>query len=196
MDENIFFDRSKLKYCGENVIIGKTVRIRKPEECSIGDNTIIDDFTYISCPIQIGKNCHISSNINISGGAGYFEMDDYSTLSSHVSIHTCSSDYINLSLDLPSVPEEMRTGGEIGLVKIGKFVTVGSHSVILPNAILQHGTSFGAFSLIKDIDYKQFTLYIGNPVRIYATRNYDDLLKNNLFSEEFFENLKNNIILR
>jgi galactoside O-acetyltransferase len=99
-------------------------------------------------------------------------------------------------LDLPSVPEEMRTGGEIGLVKIGKFVTVGSHSVILPNAILQHGTSFGAFSLIKDIDYKQFTLYIGNPVRIYATRNYDDLLKNNLFSEEFFENLKNNIILR
>ena len=44
--ENIFFDKSKLKYCGENVIIGKTVRIRKPEEVSIGDGTIIDDFTY------------------------------------------------------------------------------------------------------------------------------------------------------
>ena len=43
MSDNIFFDRSKLKYCGENVIIGKTVRIRKPEECIIGDGTIIDD---------------------------------------------------------------------------------------------------------------------------------------------------------
>ena len=40
--ENIFFDRSKLKYCGENVIIGKAVRIRKPEDCIILDNTIIE----------------------------------------------------------------------------------------------------------------------------------------------------------
>jgi UDP-3-O-[3-hydroxymyristoyl] glucosamine N-acyltransferase len=45
--DNIFFDKSKLKYCGKNVIIGKTVRIRKPEDCIIGDNTIIDDFAYM-----------------------------------------------------------------------------------------------------------------------------------------------------
>ena len=29
--ENLFFDLSKLKSCGANVIIGKTVRIRYPE---------------------------------------------------------------------------------------------------------------------------------------------------------------------
>jgi hypothetical protein len=43
--ENIFFDLKKLKYLGTGAIIGKTVRIRKPEEAIIGDYTIIDDFT-------------------------------------------------------------------------------------------------------------------------------------------------------
>ena len=78
--ENIFFNKKDLLYCGENVIIGKTVRIRKPEECVIDDNTIIDDFAYISCGITIGKNCHIASHVSISGGAGSFFMDDYSTI--------------------------------------------------------------------------------------------------------------------
>ena len=44
-EDNIFFNISDLKYIGKNVIIGKTVRIRQPEKVSIGDNTIIDDFT-------------------------------------------------------------------------------------------------------------------------------------------------------
>ena len=66
--ENIFFDKSQLKHCGKNVIIGKTVRIRKPEECIIGDNVIIDDFAYISCSIEIGNNCHIAGSAVINGG--------------------------------------------------------------------------------------------------------------------------------
>jgi acetyltransferase-like isoleucine patch superfamily enzyme len=45
--DNIFFNRADLKHCGSNVIIGKTARIRYPELVSIGDNVIIDDFTYI-----------------------------------------------------------------------------------------------------------------------------------------------------
>ena len=53
--ENIFFDKKDLLNCGENVIIGKTVRIRSPEKVSIGDNSIIDDFTYISGSIEIGQ---------------------------------------------------------------------------------------------------------------------------------------------
>jgi len=46
--ENIFFDRKDLLSCGEKKKKKKTVRIRNPERVSIGDNTIIDDFTYIS----------------------------------------------------------------------------------------------------------------------------------------------------
>ena len=48
MSDNLFFDRKQLKYCGERVIIGKTVRIRFPELVELHDDTIIDDFTFIS----------------------------------------------------------------------------------------------------------------------------------------------------
>ena len=74
MQDNIFFDVSKLKHVGKNVVIGKTVRIRQPENVSIGDNTIIDDFAYISAKIDIGTNCHIASHSSISGSKGKFTM--------------------------------------------------------------------------------------------------------------------------
>ena len=43
--DNIFFDLKRLKYLGVGAIIGKAVRIRRPELCIIGDYKIIDDFT-------------------------------------------------------------------------------------------------------------------------------------------------------
>lgn len=168
--DNIFFDTSKLKYCGKNVIIGKTVRIRKPEEVSIDDGTIIDDFTYISCGMTIGKNCHIASNVTISGGDGHFYMDDYSTVSNHSSIYCASSDYKKVSLDLPSVPEHERFGGEVGDVRIGKYVVIGSHSTVLPNTNIPEGVAFGAYSLIKNIDFKEYHLYGGIPIKLLCKR--------------------------
>ena len=114
VEKNIFFDTNRLKYLGKNVIIGKTVRIRQPEKVSIGDNTIIDDFTYISCAMEIGKNCHIASNVSISGGTGKLVIGNYSTISSGCSVHCASSDYRSCSLDLPSVPTHQQFGGIVG----------------------------------------------------------------------------------
>lgn len=170
MSDNIFFDKKKLKHCGKNVIIGKTVRIRKPEEVSIGDGTIIDDFTYISCGMTIGKYCHIASNVSISGGEGHLYIGDYSTISNHSSIHCASSDYRKISLDLPSAPKDERYGGEVGDIKIGDYVVVGAHSTLLPNVKIPNGTSFGAYSLIKDITYKEYHLYVGIPAKVVCKR--------------------------
>ena len=169
--DNIFFDKKDLKYCGENVIIGKTVRIRKPEECVIGDNTIIDDFAYISCAIEIGKNCHIASHVSISGGLGKFAMGDYSTISNHCSIHCASSDYSALSMDLPSVPKELQFGGEVKDVYLGSYVIIGAHSCILPGVVIFDGTTFGAFSLIKDNQYWAWSLYAGIPAKFIKHRD-------------------------
>jgi acetyltransferase-like isoleucine patch superfamily enzyme len=164
--DNIFFDKKKLKYCGENVIIGKTVRIRKP----------IDDFAYISCAIEIGKNCHIASHVSISGGSGKFKMGDYSTISNHCSIHCASSDYTIVSLDLPSVPKELQFGGEVGDVILGDFVTIGAHSCILPSVNIPNGLSCGAHSLIKHKDVlKGWSLYVGSPLKFIRNRNTEQL---------------------
>jgi acetyltransferase-like isoleucine patch superfamily enzyme len=177
--ENIFFDKKKLKYCGENVIIGKTVRIRKPEECTIGDGTIIDDFCYISSSVEIGKNCHISSHVSISGGKGKLKIGDFSTISSHCSVHCASSDYGQISLDLPSVPENLQFGGMVENVNIGSFVTIGSHSCVLPGVIIPNGVAFGAYSLITKKDYESFSLYVGIPCNFLKKRNLQNLNKIN-----------------
>ena len=150
-----------MKHCGENVIIGKTVRIRQPHLVSIGDDSIIDDFTYISCALEVGRNCHIASNVNISGGAGKLTIGNFSTLSSHVSVHCGSSDYRMLSMDLPSAPKDLRFGGVVEDINIEDLVTVGAHSCILPGSFLPRGSAFGAYTLVKKKKLDEFHLYAG-----------------------------------
>jgi acetyltransferase-like isoleucine patch superfamily enzyme len=150
--DNIYFDLKSLKYLGVGARIAKTVRIRRPVECVIGDGAIIDDFCYISCAIEIGKYCHIASHVCISGGAGRFTIGDYSTLASHCSVHCASTDYSTVSMDLPSAPEIERFGGTVSDVNIGKWVAIGAHSCILPGANLPDACAFGAYSLIRQAD--------------------------------------------
>ena len=177
--DNIFFDTNKLKHLGKNVIIGKTVRIRQPEKVSIGDNTIIDDFTYISCAMEIGKNCHIASNVSISGGKGKLIMGDYSTISNGSSVHCASSDYKSCSLDLPSVPVEQQFGGVVEDITIGNYVVVGAHSCILPGANIPDGTAFGAYTLIKKESLlKPFHLYVGRKCKDLGERNNKEKFEN------------------
>ena len=170
--DNLFFDRSQLKHCGKNVIIGKTVRIRKPEECIIGDNVIIDDFTYISCAIEIGNNCHIASNVSISGGEGKFTMGNYSTISNHSSIHCASSDYATISLDLPSVPRDEQFGGVVSNIQVGSFVTIGAHSCLLPGCTIPDGFACGAYTLLPGHKvYEPQSLYVGIPAKFHSLRD-------------------------
>ena len=178
---NIFFDLKRLKYLGNNCIIGKSVRIRKPEECIIGDNTIIDDFTYISSSIEVGKNCHIASNVSISGGAGKLVMDDFSTISNHTSVHCASSDYKKISLDLPSVDQIYQFGGEIDDIHIGKLVTIGAHSCILPGSIIPDGFACGAYSLLTNQEYEAWSLYIGIPAKFLKSRDKKDFLNSHFY---------------
>jgi len=175
---NLFFDLSKLKYLGENVIIGKTVRIRQPEKVSIGSNTIIDDFTYISCAAEIGASCHIASNVSISGGRGKLTIGDYSTISNGCSIHCASSDYRECSLDIPSVPAREQFGGTVGNIKIGEYVTIGAHSCILPHSVIPDGVALGAYTMIKKNNMLEpFHLYVGVSCRDLGPRKNQEIIK-------------------
>ena len=123
MSGNLFFDKSRLKYLGKNVIIGKTVK-----------------------------------------------MGNYSTLSSHVSVHCASSDYTKTSLDLPSVPKDQQYGGFVEDVEVGNYVVIGSHSVILPGVKLPDKLACGAFTLLDKKDYEELGLYVGVPSRFLKRR--------------------------
>jgi galactoside O-acetyltransferase len=173
---NIFFDISKLKRCGKNVIIGKTVRIRYPELVIIGDNCIIDDFTYISTGLVLEKNVHISSGCKIIGGKkAKVVMHEYSTLAPNVVLSAGSDDYIG-GIATPIVPIEFKGNVEIGTIVIGRHSIVGAGSVVLPNVTFGNGAALGALSLAKK-DLDKWSLYAGIPARKIKDRSKDKILE-------------------
>jgi acetyltransferase-like isoleucine patch superfamily enzyme len=186
MNENIFFNINDLKHCGKNVIIGKTVRIRYPHLVSIGDNCIIDDFTYISTELELQGYNHISSGCKIIGGANSkLIMKPFSTFSPNVVIAAGSDDYLS-GIATPMVDIEFKGNVEYGTVSIGRHSIVGTGSVILPNIIVKDGATVGALSLVnKDLD--EWGLYVGVPVKKIKIRDKTKILE---LENQFFNKNK------
>jgi acetyltransferase-like isoleucine patch superfamily enzyme len=176
-NDNIFFDTSKLKYVGANVIIGKTVRIRHPELVEIGDNCIIDDFTYISTELRMGKSCHIASGVNISGGGGRVILGNYVAIAAGCSLHAATSDYISASLDYPSVPRDIRFGGYIDDIELKDFVLLGAHTVVMPGVILPEGFASAAKTIIRNKKYDNWSLYGGEDAGLICKRSHKKISK-------------------
>lgn len=185
MAENIFFDRTDLKRCGNNVIIGKTVRIRYPELVSIGDNVIIDDFTYISTELEIGNYVHIAAGCKIIGGPkSTVVMRDFSTLAPNVVLSAGSDDYRS-GIAGPFVPMSLKADALIGCIEIGTHSIVGANSTVLPNVTFHDGSSVGAQSLVKD-SLASWTLNVGVPTRCIGNRNAKEILN---YEKSFKEEL-------
>jgi galactoside O-acetyltransferase len=176
MQKNIFFDLTKLKSLGKNVIIGKTVRIRYPELVEIGDNVIIDDFTYISTRIKLYSNIHISAGCKIIGGKGaYVEMNEFSTLAPNVVLSAGSDDYSS-GIATPLVPLKYKGHAKIGNILLNKHCIVGAGSVVLPDVVFSEGACLGALSLANK-NLEPFTLYAGIPARKIKKRDKEEILK-------------------
>lgn len=176
MSGNIFFDISQLRSCGKNVIIGKTVRIRYPELVSIGDNVIIDDFTYISTALKIEKNVHISSGCKIIGGRnGTVSLGEFSTLAPNVVLAAGSDDYTS-GIASPLVSREFKGEVEIGFITLLRHCIVGANSTVLPNVTFHDGAAVGAQSLVKS-DIPSWELFGGIPARHLKMRNQKEILR-------------------
>lgn len=179
MRENIFFDKKELKYCGTNVIIGKTVRIRRPQDTVIGDNVIIDDFTYISAPLEVGDYSHIGPNTSIIGGCSSVTIGNFVEMAPGCNIVAASNDYRHGSLVGPCIPE-ISEGVEIldsAPVCIDDFALIACNCTILPGVHVPEGMAIGAYSLVKRKSYNKWSLYAGIPCRLLGERDKEEILK-------------------
>jgi galactoside O-acetyltransferase len=90
-------------------------------------------------------------------------MDDFSGLSSRVSVYSSTDDYTGLGLTNPMISEEYRhvTNGD---VIIKKHAVIGSDCLILPNVTIQMGVSIYAKSLVKS-DCDELYIYAGIPCK-------------------------------
>lgn len=158
---------------GEDVRISRKASIYNPGRISIGSHVRIDDFCVLSAGeggIEIGDYVHIAVYCSLMG-EGKIKLNDFSGLSSRVSIYSSNDDYSGEHLTNPTVPVQF-TGVTHADVLLGKHVIIGSGSVVLPGICLADGVVVGALSLVTK-NCQAFGKYWGAPARRIGERKRD-----------------------
>ncbi|HEY6529182.1 MAG TPA: acyltransferase [Cellvibrionaceae bacterium] len=156
---------------GENVQISDRASFYGIGKISIGSNVRIDDFCVLAAGvggIYIKNHIHLAVGVSLIG-AGSITLEDFSGLSSRVSIYSSSDDYSGSVLTNPTVPDIYKNVIHAD-VYIGRHVIVGSGSVILPGVSLGEGVAIGALSLVRK-NCEPFGIYAGNPAKKIKERN-------------------------
>lgn len=158
-------------FVGKDVFLSDKASYYNCSQIRIGDYTRIDDFCVLSAGIggiEIGRNVHIAVYSSLIG-AGKIVLEDFSGLSSRVSIYSSNDDYSGAFMTNPTIPSEF-TNVTHGEVIIKRHVIIGSGSVVLPRVVLQEGVAIGALSLVNK-DCQAFTTYIGCPLKKIGNRS-------------------------
>lgn len=144
--QQVLNQEKELKHCGNNIKLTTNVLVITPSNLSIGDNTLIADYTTIFAThgVSIGKNCLISSGCGISS--------------------------INHAF---TSPERTQSGYEkCAPVTIGDNVWMGMNVVVLPGISIGNNSIIGAGSVVtKNVPNNE--IWVGNPARFVKTITID-----------------------
>ena len=155
---------------GENVKISKNARFYGSEYITISDNSRIDDFVVISTQSEsfIGRNVHIGVGTFITASLGFY-FGDFSGVSSQCSLFGDTDDFSGEFMANSTFNKELRNVNSNQL-SIAEFASIGTNSVMIPNASLKEGTVLGACSLLRK-DTEPWTIYSGVPAIAIKKRN-------------------------
>ena len=176
------------KSLGNHVKISRNACFYGLSNIVIGNNVRIDDFCVISAGLEgifIGNYVHIGVFCSLQGD-GKITLNDFSGISSRVSLYSSNEDYFGNYLTNPTIPNKYRKL-TVKDIYIDKHVIIGSGSVILPGVNLEIGVAVGAMSLV-DENCDSFFIYKGNPLRKMVKRK-----KNILLLEKKITNNLNNL---
>lgn len=151
---------------GQHVRIHRSAVLAGCEHISIGDYSRIDCFSLLSAGesgIDIGTCVHVAAGCYLFGGGGRILMEDFSGLSSRVSLYTATDDYSGGAMTNPTVPDEFRNV-TCGDVTLRKHAIVGASCVVLPGVELKQGAAIGALTCVRK-DVEEFSIEVGNPRR-------------------------------
>lgn len=155
---------------GENVLISRRTSLYNTKNIYIGHNVRIDDFCVLSAGsegIYLGNYVHIAVYCSLIG-QGKIKLNNFSGLSSRVSIYSSNDDYSGSALTNPTVPSHL-TNVTHGNVTLEEYVIIGSGSIVLPNVTIARGAAIGALSLVKK-DCTEFGIYSGSPAKRIGER--------------------------
>ena len=154
---------------GKDVTIYPQAKIICPEEISIGNSVIIDDFAFLygKGGITIGDFVHLASFCLITGDGGLV-LEDFVSISGGVYFYTSNDDYSGMSLTNPTVPKKYKNA--VGRrIHVGKHTIIGAQTIILPGVKIGEGVAIGSNSLVKD-DCVPWMIYAGTPAKPIKAR--------------------------
>lgn len=161
-------------------IVSTQIRLRRRELLeAIGDDSIIDDFCYISARVRIGHGSHIAAGCTIAGGPSrLFAMGDLSSLSAGVTVWVTSNDYArDLVTIVPQGIGPLDTHTISGDVTLENYTGVGANSVIMPDCVIPEGTVIGALSFVPAHSrLKTWSVYAGTPIQQIGIRDRESVL--------------------
>ncbi|MFZ2656330.1 MAG: hypothetical protein WAX69_15470 [Victivallales bacterium] len=160
-------------------IISRNIRCRVPGHFLVGKGSVIDDFSYFSTKIEVGRFCHIANNVSIAGGRKYkFTLGDYSSISSGVRVW-CSSDDFSCDMSVLAPAGIELPGSSInGDVSISELTIIGCNSVIMPDNDIPAGVAIGALSFVPaGFKFEEWFLYAGIPIRPIRRRDKAKVLR-------------------
>ena len=182
--------RTQLKHMGENVRIGRNVKITNPQFISLGDNvTICDDVTLIARGeggITIGNNVCINDRVYLDTERpddGYIQVehDVYigtgTTLFGHrgleIGDHCLLAQNITLTPDSHIYDDPKRNiieqGGHCEKVTIGRDTYIGMRCTIMYSGNIGEGCIIGAGSVVvKPIP--DYSVAVGCPAKVIKSR--------------------------
>jgi len=166
MGENV---KKALKSCGINVIIYPLAKIVNSGVIEIGDNCMIDDFTFINggSGIKIGRYVHIAGFSCIIGG-GTLVVKDYCVIGYGTRIITGTDDYHGGKRMSTALPENQRNV-ILGKIVLEKDVFLGTNVVVHPNVTIGEGAIIGSNSLVNK-NIEPWTINVGNPCKVISKR--------------------------
>lgn len=182
--DKVAIDKIGFKFIGHNVLVSDKCSIYGAGRISIGDNVRIDDFSLLSsgCDgfIELHNHIHIAAYASLFG-AGGIVVEDFCGVSSYTAIYSANDDYGGDYLLGPEMDEDCLNVIK-ATVKLGKYVTVGTHSVILPGVIIEEGAILGACSLASR-SLQSWTIHGGIPAKALKPRSRGLLEKAKIMEE-------------
>ncbi len=154
---------------GDNVLISRKASIYGAENISIGNNVRIDDFCILSGKISICNYIHIAAYTALYGGEKGIVINNFSNISSKITIYSISDDYSGETMTNPMIPDKYKKVRSERVV-IERHVIIGSGCVVLPGVVLKEGSSFGAMSLINRSS-EPWSINVGIPFKKIKNRS-------------------------
>lgn len=169
---------SRLRHSGRNAYIYPGAKIVCPENISLGEETVVDDFCFLYATgkgIEVGDYSHICVGTIILAG-GKVKIGRFSALSPGCRLLAETDSYDgNGFVGLKVFGNKYRDTKFLD-VTLGDHVHVGMGSIIMPGVTLHDGVSIGAGSLVTK-DMPEWSICYGHPAKPMKSKRKEKQLQ-------------------